>query len=316
MKKLDPALSEIPRHELIAAALELGIERPEDLAPDELREQIRRVSESPEVPQPVLGKRALFAVARNLIASVVERGLNLPDAARVIRDTVRPSPKQKPPLPTVTLAQIYLSQGHTDKALQTLSQVIEREPNNYAAVALQQKLSYRGTQEQDATSERRSEGVAYTSPSLAPEPHLWYTGNELTRGSRNALVLFEPSLEQQKDLGEPAPLRLYWELSADAGEHLIARPIEVCMRCYSSKEAQSRDVLLPVHSPCGWAEVELLEGERAAACLRYVNGGVLATAINVRSQGGRIDVTKHRARAFYDDVVSRALTAQREARVI
>src|SRR5688572_25229571 len=123
-----PSLSDIPRHELVAAALDLGIEQPEQLSPEQLREKIRAASSGAKPGAHGLGKMALFAVARNLIASVVERGLNLPDAARAIRDTVRPSPRHKPPLPTVTLAQIYLAQGYSDKARRTLAQVIEREP--------------------------------------------------------------------------------------------------------------------------------------------------------------------------------------------
>lgn len=307
MKKLDPSLSEIPRHELIAAALELGIARPEELPPNELREQIRTASATGQAPAPAFGKRALFAVARNLIASVVERGLNLPDAARVIRDTVRPSPKQKPPLPTVTLAQIYLAQGYADKALQTLAQVIEREPNNYSAVALQQKLLHQDQREKDAPGAQSSpDSGSYTSPSVAPEARLWYTGAALTAGTRNALVLIQTFPIESSDDELPAA-RLYWELSAESAALLITRPVEVCLRCYSGRDSETRDVLLSVHSPCGWAEVELLAGEFPAACLRLVNGKVLASAVNVRTDATQSQVTRYRKRAYYDDVVSRAL---------
>jgi hypothetical protein len=309
MKKLDPSLSEIPRHELVAAALELGITRPEELSPDELREQIRTASATGQAPAPTFGKRALFAVARNLIASVVERGLNLPDAARVIRDTVRPSPKQKPPLPTVTLAQIYLAQGYADKALQTLAQVIEREPNNYSALELQRKLVHQDQEDGNASSTRgHGEPVAYSSPSIAPEPLLWYKGGALTLGTRNALVLIHPSRDQQDtDPDELPALRLYWELSSATYAHVVSKPLEICLRCYAGADSESRDVLLPVHSTCGWAEVELLKGEFPAACLRHVSGPVLVSAINVHTTPSRVDVVQYRKRGYYEDVVSRAL---------
>jgi hypothetical protein len=310
MKKLDPSLSEIPRHELIAAALELGITRPEELSPEQLREEIRTASATSQPALPVLGKRALFAVARNLIASVVERGLNLPDAARVIRDTVRPSPKQRPPLPTVTLAQIYLTQGYTDKALQTLVQVIEREPNNYSAVALQQKLLHQDQSHKAHLGAPDSvESIAYTSPSIAPEPLLWYTGSELTLGTRNALALIRPLAngELNEASGELPAARLYWELSSEAAAHLISKPLEVCLRCYSERELDCREVLLLVHSPCGWAEVELSAGESPVACLRYVSGKLLVSAVNVHTEASRCNITKHRKLGYYDDVVRRAL---------
>lgn len=306
MKKLDPSLSEIPRHELIAAALELGITRPEELALEELREQIRVASAANQAPTPAFGKRALFAVARNLIASVVERGLNLPDAARVIRDTVRTSPKQKPPLPTVTLAQIYLAQGYAEKALQTLALVIEREPHNYAAVALQQKLLHREQADKDPSSGKAAQ--AYTSPSSAPEAHLWYTGAVLGLNSRNALVLIQSDSAEQRDAqsDDLPPARLYWELASNLASDLTTKPLEICLRCCSGA-GDNREVLLEVHSACGWAEVELLAGEAPAACLRHVGGKALAAAINVRTAASGVEVTQYRKRGYYDDVVGRAL---------
>jgi hypothetical protein len=61
---------------------------------------------------------------------MLEKGLNLPSAARVLRDTVRSVPPQRPPYPTVTLAQIYIAQGHTQRAVATLQQVLRRDPQN------------------------------------------------------------------------------------------------------------------------------------------------------------------------------------------
>ncbi len=121
----------IPRHELIAAALDLGILRPESLTESELMTEIQRVSEGKsEAAAPLPTSRGWLGVARHLMTSVVEQGLNLPSAARVIRDSVRPRsvPSERPPLPTVTLAQIYISQGHDERAVATLRDVLRRDP--------------------------------------------------------------------------------------------------------------------------------------------------------------------------------------------
>jgi hypothetical protein len=138
---------EIPRHELVAAALELGIERPDLLTQAELQHLIREVSEghvASSEARSALG-RGWFSVARHLVASMIEKGLNLPTAARVLRDTVRSVPPERPPWPTVTLAQIYIAQGHAERAVATLEQVLRRDPKNPKAARLLAELSPKST---------------------------------------------------------------------------------------------------------------------------------------------------------------------------
>lgn len=307
MKLTGPSLSEIPRHELIAAALELGIERPEQLSPEQLREKIRAASAGAAKDASGPGKVSLFSVARNLIASVVERGLNLPDAARVIRDTVRPSPRHRPPLPTVTLAQIYLAQGYADRAIQTLSQVIEREPNNYTAVELYQRLT-RSREEQPGNPDpaisapsSAAENVSI-APGVAPRSDLWYSAAEpLTRGTRDALVLLER---------EPKQVTVYWELSERHGAGALQTRSEVRVSCYGGTLGEPREINLPLHAAFGWAVVELLDDEVPCACLT-VDGKVVATAIRARlieaPSASRPEVVFcARSRAFWNDVVERA----------
>jgi hypothetical protein len=316
MKRTGPSLSEIPRHELIAAALELGIERPEQLSIEELRDKIRAASEAEAVPERV----SLFSVARNLIASVVERGLNLPDAARVIRDTVRSAPRHRPPLPTVTLAQIYLAQGYTDRAIQTLLQVIEREPSNYTAAELYQRLTQRAADSQAVSTREPSSSAGATpaapahgsertsvAPGLTPDSQLWFeSGRSLTRGLRDALVLIEREARQ---------VTVYWELSDPHAAELSQSPSEVRVLCHGG--AVPREINLPVRGSVGWALVELLDDELPRACLT-VGGKVVASAIHVRvsapstAVGETFEprkevVSTSRARGFWDDVVHRAL---------
>lgn len=225
------SLREVPRHELIAAALDLGIERPDRLSIEELQRQLGEAATAGQV-----GGRGWFSVAKHLVASVVEQGLNLPEAARVIRRTVRSTPKQKPPLPTVTLAQIYLAQRCDDRARGILEQVLSREPHNYKARELLERLdagmvseaSQRQAVNGFAVGEQKSESaklpqtqpngarsedtepvslsrIARSSappPSQMPAPGVARLAHG---GARDALLLIRSADGEQ--------LHVYWELS-------------------------------------------------------------------------------------------------------
>jgi hypothetical protein len=88
--------------------------------------------------------RGFFGRARDLLARVIERGLHLPDAADKLRTlSIAPPPSRgaAAPLPTVTLAGIYAAQGHRDRALETLREVLVREPDHDDAKVLLERLS-------------------------------------------------------------------------------------------------------------------------------------------------------------------------------
>ncbi|HEY0465081.1 MAG TPA: hypothetical protein VGC79_12765, partial [Polyangiaceae bacterium] len=110
-------LERLSREQLILKARVLGVERPELMTRVEMRDEIVRRSE-PDIAQQKRA-RGFLGVARDLVASVVEAGLNLPDAAALIRgDSNREAHwKGPPPVATVTLAEIYAAQGHLDRAL-------------------------------------------------------------------------------------------------------------------------------------------------------------------------------------------------------
>jgi hypothetical protein len=129
---LDPnALEKLTRDELINRARELGAKRPELLTRPELRDEIIRLSVTESEEQ--RRARGWFGVARDLVASVVGQGLNLPDAADLIRGVNVFSPIPAPPVATVTLAEIYAAQGHLKKALDLLDEVLRKEPDHLAA---------------------------------------------------------------------------------------------------------------------------------------------------------------------------------------
>jgi hypothetical protein len=137
---MDPtALDLASREQLIEHARRLGVTRPELLTRVELKDEIvrRSISDEPERRR----ARGWLGVARDLLASVVEQGLHLPDAAALIRGDVRVTdPVPARPVATVTLAEIYATQGHVSRALRILDEVLVKEPDHEAARALRDRL--------------------------------------------------------------------------------------------------------------------------------------------------------------------------------
>jgi hypothetical protein len=135
------ALDAMSRDELIARARTLGAKRPELMTRVELRDEIVRLTEA----DPVVRRRSRgwLGVARDLVASVVDSGLNLPSAAAAIRGAVRQQTEWQGPAPvaTLTLAEIYVAQGHTDRALKVLDEVLRNEPDHAAALSLRARLT-------------------------------------------------------------------------------------------------------------------------------------------------------------------------------
>src|SRR6478735_4389287 len=133
-------LERLSREQLILKARVLGVERPELMTRVEMRDEIVRRSE-PDLAQQKRA-RGFLGVARDLVASVVEAGLNLPDAAALIRGDNREIQwKGPPPVATVTLAEIYAAQGHLDRALRMLDEVLAKEPDHDPARALRTRLA-------------------------------------------------------------------------------------------------------------------------------------------------------------------------------
>jgi hypothetical protein len=164
----DPAeLDTLSRDELILRARARGVERPEQMTRVELRDEIVRLSE-PDLERQ-RRSRGWLGVARDLLASVVESGLNLPDAAAAIRADGQGSHdfQGPPPVPTVTLAEIYATQGHYEQALRMLDDVIEREPEHGTARVLRDRIA----EERDLGPGRRRKVVETKGdPILTPQP--------------------------------------------------------------------------------------------------------------------------------------------------
>jgi len=134
-------LERLDRDTLIARAEDAGVTRARILTrPELVDELLLRTTVDPVAKQKA---RGFFGVARDLLARVVERGLNLPDAAERIRTLGGPLPSRRSApaaLPTVTLAEIYATQGHRDRAIETLEGVLAREADHAAARTLLAQL--------------------------------------------------------------------------------------------------------------------------------------------------------------------------------
>lgn len=171
----DPAeLDTLSREDLILRARARGVERPEQMTRVELRDEIVRLSE-PDLERQ-RRSRGWLGVARDLLASVVESGLNLPEAAATIRGDAKSDIDLQgpPPVATVTLAEIYATQGHYDQALRMLDEVLQREPDHTSASSLRKRLA----EERELGPARRRRSApaeplfAPASPAPAAEPEL------------------------------------------------------------------------------------------------------------------------------------------------
>jgi hypothetical protein len=147
MPEIAPESNPLSRLELLQLAQSLGVSDADVMTRAELRTAIDKARR----PAPIHTDQhpaTWVSVARRLLASVVERGLNLPDAASLIRgDTkLNAPPKAPPPVATVTLARIYGAQGHFDRAIATLNEVLESDPDHELARDLRDQLAIRRTE--------------------------------------------------------------------------------------------------------------------------------------------------------------------------
>lgn len=141
------SLEEMNRDALIAHAEQIGVTRARILTRPELIDEILiRLAAREEDASTLTKARGFFGIAKDLLTEVVQKGLHLPDAAERLRTMFGPPPeirRSRDALPTVTLAEIYVAQGHRTKAIETLKRVLNDEPDHGAALALLAKLQDR-----------------------------------------------------------------------------------------------------------------------------------------------------------------------------
>lgn len=176
--------SEPSREDLLRQAQSLGVEHPENMTRVELARAIEQAATSP-APRASTRGGSWLDLARQLLAAVVEQGLNMPDAAALIRGESKLSepPKPQPPLATVTLAKIYAAQGHVSRALSVLAEVLTVEPDHQAALDLQSQIKTKSTTDaprrkappspaMPVTPAQASAPVKVVAPTVAVEPRV------------------------------------------------------------------------------------------------------------------------------------------------
>jgi hypothetical protein len=156
------------REDLLRQAQALGIEHPENMTRVELARAIAQL-EGSTTPKASSSKASSWLeIARQLLAAVVEQGLNMPDAAALIRGETKlgEPPKPQPPLATVTLAKIYAAQGHVTRALTVLADVLKAEPDHRAALELQTQIKNKSSA--DAPRRRAASGGMAVAAAVSP----------------------------------------------------------------------------------------------------------------------------------------------------
>jgi hypothetical protein len=164
-------LDNLSRSALIEKAESLGVDKASLLTRAELADEIVRRTVADPIERRIA--RGLLGVARDLVARIVERGLHLPDAAALIRSIARPSATPtKPPIATVTLAEIYAAQGHHARALAVLDEVLDKEDDHEAARALRDQIAASAPQEPEVAGDSEEAGAAAPGQADLPAPLL------------------------------------------------------------------------------------------------------------------------------------------------
>lgn len=194
--------AEPSRQDLLRKAQRLGIEHPENMTRVELAQAIAQFDGSAAPKASGTRAGSWLEIARQLLAAVVEQGLNMPDAAALIRGETKLSepPKAQPPLATVTLAKIYAAQGHVARALSVLAEVLKTEPDHPAALDLQAKIKNKSTTE--APRRKASHPIGLRDPSAE------VVASATSGGSSETTLASEPTApgESVRPDEPPAPV--------------------------------------------------------------------------------------------------------------
>jgi hypothetical protein len=230
------ALEQLEREDLEEAARDAGVARPEVLTRDEILDAIEALDERAAGSRE--GSKGFLGRMRQVLAAFVEKGLNLPEAAERIRAGTAP-PAEPALLPTVTLAEIYAAQGHTDRALAVLDQILRTEPEHPGALRLRARLRGQPSPIPEDDEDDEDETPAQTPPGAINAPSSVILASPPAKPTpppappalaapeavapsgppRPAPMLDEEPLPDTYDVDEvvlmpvdPTTLYLYWEL--------------------------------------------------------------------------------------------------------
>lgn len=161
-------LEALSREELVAKAESLGIVRPKTLTIPELIDEVLVATDKRSGPKQKKA-RGWFGRARDLLTSVIDRGLAEPTLGR---PAARHTPTVKAPLPTVTLAEIYAAQGHFDRAIATLDEVLSRDPEHQEALRLRERFVEQARRTRTSAAPPGNDARPATVPPPPPLPDL------------------------------------------------------------------------------------------------------------------------------------------------
>ncbi len=289
-------LDRLGREALVERARRLGVERPEVMTRVELADEIvRRAVTDVDARRRA---RGWLGVARDLVASLIEQGLNMPDAAKLVREaSLTPAGiRHNPPVATVTLAEIYAAQGHVRRALAMLDEVIAKEPDHKVARTLRDRLAGSAKSAPPDPAPDRDEDVeppeAASGPQAAPAAMVASAVSEVVSASTAAVPsvvahLHEPDATVAKGAqlqpSEPPPDS---EVDSD-------RPTPVM--------AHVAPVLPKPADPVTSAVADAPAVSRGAA------GAMESSVILVRGQGERVYVYWELGDAVFSDPRGRAV---------
>jgi hypothetical protein len=221
-------LEGLDRETLIARADGAGVAKARILTRQELVDELLLRSATDDATKD--RSRGLFGRARDLLARLVERGLNKPEAADRIRSVGRlvvARPSAPAALPTLTLAEIYVAQGYRERATETLERVLSAEPEHAAAQALLIRLRDAAfpvptpkmppevdvEDAKDASVEKQAAPAVGASEAVAPAPAV------AAPPAEPSFMLDDSPLPQRYDVDEcvavamdPGTLYVYWEV--------------------------------------------------------------------------------------------------------
>jgi hypothetical protein len=269
-------LEKLSRDELIALAEHKDVPRARTMTRAELVDELLLRDNRGEADTVRLA-RGFFGLARDLLARVVERGLHLPDAATRIRGASSPPPAPRTvesAIPTVTLAEIYASQGHLSKAQDTLQRVLDADPEHAAARAMLASLldgTYavppRAPLPPEEEAEAQAAALANADEEEEAVPTRSSPGEDLDEANVPTLppkMLDDEPLPPRYDVDEcvglavdPRTLYVYWEVRArtlellqrERGEGTLVLRVLSVVPSWDGPRSELRDI--EVHADLG-----------------------------------------------------------------
>ncbi len=230
------SLDQESREALIARAKKAGVAHAERMTRVELVDELAKRAHEGDAAKR-REARGLLGRARDLVASLLEKGLNLPEAAARLRHLAVPElPPTPPPVATVTLAEIFAAQGHVERAVTVLEEVLGQEPEHTHAALLLDKLTARLAADRPVEvrfgpTEAPKDGASEIAQALWPvRPEVVAEAAPAPPGGGPIPMLDDVPLPERYGVDEvvilpvdPTTALLYWEIAS--GREAILRVI-------------------------------------------------------------------------------------------